>query len=73
MPQACGELVEPCGSEMKIAGFIEREEPGLIHMLLRAAGLWKEPAPRAQPHESVATPLAEKITVDNDFFALNCV
>ena len=61
-----------CGAEMKIVGFIEREETGLIHMLLRAAGLWREPVPRAPPPQPVPVPQAEEPSVDYEFFAINC-
>jgi hypothetical protein len=54
-----------CGTEMKIVGFIEREETGLIRMLLSSAGLWKEPAPRAPPPpEPVGVPLFVEPVVD---------
>ena len=65
--------VRPGDDFVKIVGFIEREETGLIHMLLRTAGLWKEPVPRAPPPEPDATPLVAEITVDHDFFVLNCI
>jgi hypothetical protein len=41
-----------CGTEMRIAGFIERENSGLIRSLLKQAGLWKDFAPRAPPKVS---------------------
>ena len=58
---------------MKIIGFIEREETGLIRMLLSTAGLWKEPIPRAPPHEPVAVPVFEEPGVDYEFFDKTCV
>ena len=58
---------------MKIVGFIEREETGIIRMLLSAAGLWKEPVPRAPPPEPVAAPVFEEHVVDYDFFDKTCV
>jgi hypothetical protein len=61
-----------CGAEMKIVGFIEREETGLIRMLLSAAGLWREPVPRAPPPQPVPVPQAEEHSVDYEFFAINC-
>ncbi len=61
-----------CGAEMKIVGFIEREETGLIRILLSAAGLWKEPVPRAPPPEPVAVPVFEEPRVDYEFFEKTC-
>ena len=62
-----------CGAEMKIVGFIEREENGLIRMLLNTAGLWKEPVQRAPPREPVAVPVFEEPKVDYEFFDKTCV
>ena len=61
-----------CGAEMKIVGFIERESAGFIRMLLSAAGLWKEPAPRAPPPEPVAVPGFAELVLDYEFFTKNC-
>jgi len=49
-----------CGAEMKIVGFIERENDGLIRSLLKQAGLWKDFVPRAPPKVSDEPP-AENI------------
>ena len=61
-----------CGAEMKIIGFIEREETGLIRMLLIASGLWKEPAPRAPPPEPVIAPVTAEPVLDYEFFDKTC-
>jgi len=61
-----------CGAEMKIVGFIEREETGHIRMCLSAAGLWRDPVPRAPPPQPVPVPLVAETTVDYDFFEHNC-
>ncbi len=60
-----------CGAEMKIIGFIERESPGLIRMLLSTAGLWKEPVPRAPP-APVETPVLSELVLDYEFFDKTC-
>jgi hypothetical protein len=68
-----------CGAEMKIVGFVERKSSDLIRMWLSAAGLWKEPVPRAPPEPEpilkVATctePGRSEPAVDYDFFTQNC-
>ncbi len=62
-----------CCAEMKIVGFIEREETVLIRMVLSAAGLWKEPVPRAPPTVPVAVTVHEEPVVDYEFFDKTCV
>ena len=49
---------------MKITGFIERENAGLIRMLLIAAGLSREPSPQAPPSESVAVTVVSEPVPD---------
>ena len=49
-----------CGSAMKIVGFIERDNDGLIRSILKQAGLWKDFVPRAPPKMSDDPP-AENI------------
>jgi len=41
-----------CGAQMKIVGFIERDNPGLIKLFLSAAGLWRETARQLHPGQS---------------------
>ena len=65
--------VEVCGAEMKIVGFIEREQTMLIQRSLSAAGLWKKAAPRAPPVEHITVPQIVEPTMDYDFFDKNCV
>jgi hypothetical protein len=60
-----------CGGEMKIVGAIERDQTMLIETYLRAAGLWKEPIPRAPPEPAAVLQVAEP-AVDYDFFTQNC-
>jgi hypothetical protein len=62
-----------CGAEMKIVGFVERESAGTIRLLLSAAGLWREPAPRPPPPEPVAVPVLTEPVLDYEFFAQNCI
>ena len=58
---------------MRIVGFVERDNPGLIKLLLSAAGLWKEPEPRPPPLEPVAEPEAPERVLDYSFFDQNCI
>ncbi len=58
---------------MKIVGFIEREETILIRMLMSAAGLWKEPVPRAPPPEPVAASEFAEPVFDEEYFVQNCI
>ena len=58
---------------MEIVGFIERDNPGLIKLLLSAAGLWREPEPRQPPPEPPAEPEAPEVTLDYEFFGQNCI
>ena len=53
---------------MRIVGFIERDNPGLIKLFLSAAGLWKEPAPRPPPSEPAADPESPEVVLDYEFF-----
>ena len=53
-----------CGAQMKIVGFIERDNPGLIKLFLSAAGLWREPAPRPPPPEPAVEPEAHDLVLD---------
>ena len=62
-----------CGAQMRIVGFVERDNPGLIKLLLSAAGLWKEPEPRPPPLEPVAEPEAPERVLDYEFFDQNCI
>ena len=62
-----------CGAQMKIVGFIERDSPGLIKLLLSAAGLWREPAPRPPPPEPAAEPEVHDLVLDYSFFDQNCI
>jgi hypothetical protein len=59
-----------CGAEMKIVGFVEQDNSDLIRMWLCAAGLWKDPVPRAPPQPVILK--AEEPTVDYGFFVQNC-
>lgn len=61
-----------CGAEMNIVGFIEKEETCLIRILLNAAGLWKEPVPRAPPPEPVDVTMFSEPVLDYEFFTENC-
>ena len=45
---------------MKIVGFIERDNDGLIRSLLKQAGLWKDFVPRVPP-KTLDDPPAENI------------
>jgi len=58
---------------MKIVGFIERDNPGLIKLFLSAAGLWREPAPRPPPPEPAVEPEAHDLVLDYKFFDQNCI
>jgi len=58
---------------MKIVGFIERDNPGLIKLFLSAAGLWKEPAPRPPPPEPAVEPEVPDLVLDYSFFDQNCI
>jgi len=62
-----------CGDQMKIVGFIERDNAVLIKLLLTAAGLWREPEPRPPPPEPAAEPEAPEPVLDYEFFAQNCI
>jgi len=62
-----------CGAQMRIVGFIERDNPGLIKLILSAAGLWRKPAPRPPPPEPAAEPEAPELILDYEFFAQNCI
>jgi len=62
-----------CGAQMKIVGFIERDNPVLIKILLTAAGLWREPAPRPPPPEPAAEPEAPERVLDYEYFDMNCI
>jgi hypothetical protein len=69
-----------CGSEMRIVGFIERENSGLIRSLLKQAGLWKDFVPRAPPEASHDPPAdniacvaeAEEYVLDAEYFNSIC-
>jgi len=58
---------------MEIVGFIERDSPGLIKLLLSAAGLWREPEPRPPPPEPVVEPEVHDLVLDYEFFDQNCI
>ena len=62
-----------CGAQMKIVGFIERDSPGLIKLLLSAAGLWREPELRPPPPEPAAEPEVPELVLDYEFFDMNCI
>jgi hypothetical protein len=62
-----------CGADMKVIGFIERDNPDLIRMWLSAAGLWKKPAARAPPPEPDPLPQVAEPRVDYEFFNKTCV
>ena len=62
-----------CGAQMKVVGFIERDSPGLIKLLLSAAGLWREPEPRPPPPEPVVEPEVHDLVLDYSFFDQNCI
>jgi len=61
-----------CGAEMQIVGFVERECGVLIRILLSAAGLWKEPAPRAPPPAPVVAPVFSEYVLDFEFYDKTC-
>ena len=72
MPQACGELVEPCGGIMKVVGFIEEET--VIERILKHCGKWKVDIPRPPPRQSVGQPaMAAEPALDYGFFEENCI
>ena len=56
-----------CGAEMKIVGFVERENTDLIRMWLSAAGLWKEPAERRPPKLPQSADVPTGIRYDTEF------
>jgi len=61
-----------CGADMKVVGFIERENTDLIRMWLSAAGLWREPAARAPPPQPEPLPQVAEPTVNYEFFTNTC-
>jgi hypothetical protein len=62
-----------CGAEMKVIGFIEREQTDTIRKLLLKAGLWKKPAARAPPPPAAEPPaIVAEPSVDYDFFNKTC-
>ena len=69
-----------CGSEMKIVGFIERDNDGLIRSLLKQARLWKNFVPRAPPKQPDDPPaegilcVAEpaEYVLDSEYFSTIC-
>ncbi len=60
-----------CGGQMKIVAFIE--EPNVIEKILRHCELWKEPAPRPPPANSLGPPVPVGPALDYRFFEQNCV
>ena len=62
-----------CGAQMKIVGFIERDNAVLIKLLLSAAGLRREPEPRPPPPEPAAESEVPELVLDYEFFDMNCI
>ena len=62
-----------CGGPMKIVGFIERDNDGLIRSLLKQDGLWKDFVPRAPPVEHIPC-VAEPVEYvrDAEYFKSIC-
>ena len=74
MSQACGELVEPCGAEMRIVSFVEaKTQASVIKRILKHCGLWKDIVPRAPPIET-KPPVSEleETQYDYTFFDRIC-
>jgi hypothetical protein len=60
-----------CGGTMKIIGFIE--ETVVIEKILRHCELWKEPAPRPPPPQTLDPPKISGPVLDYQFFDQNSI